>query len=459
MKYLLIKHRFLDIVLGGLCILPFLSTGIQGISPTVNLTVEGGVSLVGEHCPGTIRLFCEGVDLTTLRWRYNGDNVIYSFSTTDLPINSVTTNPAFINVELKFVASTPNDERFGNFVSVLTADIAQLQSQNVGSINCGDPGTIDTEPVNIRILQPSIPITPRVSLVVATYHSGTLRKIDVSWIKLEEDCPEFAATVVYELRLTGVQSRSLTANQTSCRSELCDESFSLNFSGKRANVTGYNLSLRARNNIGSSEAVMYQLKQQSNQYFSTEINATNCPSLRTQCVSEDSNLRNTTCSVSYGTDPTFMDLPNNINSSFDTPFTIAAGLSSNTTFFLAYSTPVRGLNAIILIVIRETLTTDVCEHGPNVASIVAPTVIILILLFIIGVVVFCCARKKIKHAEMYTCNCEKDDHKTEISKADKESAEQTDNMVDTNKDLHEEHAGSANVSNLIEDFESRGGGI
>ena len=66
---------------------------------------------------------------------------------------------------------------------------------------------------------------------------------------------------MYELRLTGVQSRSLTANQTSCRSELCDESFSLNFSGKRANVTGYNLSLRARNNIGSSEAVMYQLSK------------------------------------------------------------------------------------------------------------------------------------------------------------------------------------------------------
>ena len=142
------------------------------------------MSLVGEHCPGTIRLFCEGVDLTTLRWRYNGDNVIYSFSTTDLPMNSVTTNPAFISVELKFVASTPNDERFGNFVSVLTADITQLQSQNVGNINCGDPGTIDTEPVDIRVLQPSIPITPRVSSVIATYLFGALQTIDVSWIKL-----------------------------------------------------------------------------------------------------------------------------------------------------------------------------------------------------------------------------------------------------------------------------------
>ena len=36
---------------------------------SVSLTVEGGVSLVGEHCPGTVRLFCEGVDLTRLEWR------------------------------------------------------------------------------------------------------------------------------------------------------------------------------------------------------------------------------------------------------------------------------------------------------------------------------------------------------------------------------------------------------
>ncbi len=96
--------------------------------------------------------------------------------------------------------------------------------------------------------------------MIATIYNTDLRLYTV-FIFQEEDCPEFADTLVYELRLTGVQSRSLTANQTSCRSELCDESFSLNFSGKRANVTGYNLSLRARNNIGSSEAVMYQLSK------------------------------------------------------------------------------------------------------------------------------------------------------------------------------------------------------
>ena len=43
-------------------------------SELVSLTVEGGVSLVGPHCPGTVRLFCEGVDLTTFTWMYNGDS-------------------------------------------------------------------------------------------------------------------------------------------------------------------------------------------------------------------------------------------------------------------------------------------------------------------------------------------------------------------------------------------------
>ena len=48
-------------------------------SSSVSLTVEGGVSLVGEHCPGTVRLFCEGVDLTQLEWRlYHAENMYFS---------------------------------------------------------------------------------------------------------------------------------------------------------------------------------------------------------------------------------------------------------------------------------------------------------------------------------------------------------------------------------------------
>ncbi len=47
-------------------------------SSSVSLTVEGGVSLVGEHCPGTVRLFCEGVDLTLLQWRLYYNDSMYS---------------------------------------------------------------------------------------------------------------------------------------------------------------------------------------------------------------------------------------------------------------------------------------------------------------------------------------------------------------------------------------------
>ncbi len=46
-------------------------------SSSVSLTVEGGVSLVGEHCPGTVRLFCEGVDITLLEWRFYHDDNMY----------------------------------------------------------------------------------------------------------------------------------------------------------------------------------------------------------------------------------------------------------------------------------------------------------------------------------------------------------------------------------------------
>ncbi len=48
-------------------------------SSSVSLTVEGGVSLVGELCPGTVRLFCEGIGLTQLEWRLYHDENMYFF--------------------------------------------------------------------------------------------------------------------------------------------------------------------------------------------------------------------------------------------------------------------------------------------------------------------------------------------------------------------------------------------
>ncbi len=157
---------------------------IIGFTPFVSLTVEEEVSLVGEHCPGTVRLFCEGVDLTQLRWRYNGANRVYSFMTTDLPMSAVPSNPAFVHVQLINVTQTPSDPRFAQFISVLTVDITQLHSQNIASISCGDSGTIATEQVSVIPQQPSVPNSPVITAVTATYMSDLLITLEASWMEL-----------------------------------------------------------------------------------------------------------------------------------------------------------------------------------------------------------------------------------------------------------------------------------
>ena len=90
----------------------------------VSLTVEGGVSLVGPHCPRTVRLFCEGIELTFLGW-------------TTSPIYPGPTNPAFVSVNITNVSF---DEKIlkANFSSVLTVDLLELNKQNIQNISCGD---------------------------------------------------------------------------------------------------------------------------------------------------------------------------------------------------------------------------------------------------------------------------------------------------------------------------------
>ncbi len=246
-----------------------------GIAPSVSLTVDRNVSLVGEHCPGTIRLFCEGIDLSFMRWRYNGVSDIYSFRTTDQPMGLELSNSAFVHVELINVTQTPNDARFARFTSVLIVDIAQLEVQNVFNINCGDPGTIATEPVDVITLQLSVPSSPVISAVTATYKSGLLMTLNVSWMDLvsiiiihshrnyhvfhiqKVACLEFKTSLVYILNLAGPLSPA-KVNRTSCRGGICLALFS-NISGSVADV--YNLSLIARNDIGSSEETVYQISK------------------------------------------------------------------------------------------------------------------------------------------------------------------------------------------------------
>ena len=115
------------------------------------MTVEGGVSLVGPHCPGTVRLFCEGVDLSILRWRYNGNiDLITFFADATVPsVETITSSPAFISASLTNVAPNSGNPDFSNFSSELTVDISKLESESVNSIVCGDPSSFTSEPVDI----------------------------------------------------------------------------------------------------------------------------------------------------------------------------------------------------------------------------------------------------------------------------------------------------------------------
>ena len=155
---------------------------------SVSLTVEGGVSLVGEHCPGTVRLFCEGVNLVQLRWIYNGNNFIYSFvsdsdiSSTPIQLSSY---PAFLSVQLTNVSSQFLARGQTHFFSVLTVDVEQLQTQlRIIDISCGDVSTFETIQVDPIITQETTPDNPEISSISACYHSGLLNILQISWIKL-----------------------------------------------------------------------------------------------------------------------------------------------------------------------------------------------------------------------------------------------------------------------------------
>ena len=160
-------------------------------SELVSLTVEGGVSLVGPHCPGTVRLFCEGVDLTTFTWMYNGDIDIEDY----YPDDSVTTptstfNPAFVSVQLTAVSQSLLNPVFGNLSSILTVDLSQLEQQNIMSISCGDPAIRGTVPVDVHIVQDTVPANPQlqtlsVQLVTILEFDMTVFVVSISWMKLQ----------------------------------------------------------------------------------------------------------------------------------------------------------------------------------------------------------------------------------------------------------------------------------
>ncbi len=132
------------------------------VDSKVAFTVERGVSLVGELCPGTVRLFCEGVDLTHLRWSYNSTDQEIVFLELDdetRTINLSSSSP-FISVELSSVSQSA-ELAFGNLSSILTLNISQLEQQHITEIRCGDTATFDTVPVNVQLRQQSPPESPQ----------------------------------------------------------------------------------------------------------------------------------------------------------------------------------------------------------------------------------------------------------------------------------------------------------
>ena len=149
----------------------------------MHLTVLERENLVGEQCPGLVTLRCEGMDLTSLRWRYNGTNKIQSFIPTSvlMQLTQLNANPAFVSVQLINVTQTPNDARFAEFISILIVDINQFQTQNIQEINCGDPGTINSIEVNVATQPPTAPNSPMITTVTLIYTSGMLNSLSVQW--------------------------------------------------------------------------------------------------------------------------------------------------------------------------------------------------------------------------------------------------------------------------------------
>ncbi len=142
------------------------------------------MSLVGEHCPGTVRLFCEGINLNFMRWQYNGMN-LEDISATFFPSHTNKLNRIiyltypFVSVQL-LNFSQPIAYR-ADFFSVLAVDILGLHKQNVTSLSCGD----STNSTKLRVdISFTFPRNLTISSVSATYDEGNLINLKVQWMKL-----------------------------------------------------------------------------------------------------------------------------------------------------------------------------------------------------------------------------------------------------------------------------------
>ncbi len=122
-------------------------------------------------------MFCEGVDLTILRWSYNSTNKDITFFHPDDQAETITSMlaPFIESVELSKVTQSPQ-RNLGKFSSILTLNISQLEKQHITEITCGDPETSHNIPINVRLRQQLLPETPRLMNTAYEYPELT-----VSW--------------------------------------------------------------------------------------------------------------------------------------------------------------------------------------------------------------------------------------------------------------------------------------
>ncbi len=160
---------------------------------SVNLfTEDGKEKLSGSHCPATIKLICNAVDVHFLRWTYNNPIYITSFQTdneknVDLIMTDHTAFPFVQLTQFNVYQNQENQQRI-NASAILNTNLSELYKQNIEIISCGGSvSVIKTISVNISILQPSFhSVSPNVyTSVLVRYESGLLSSIDVSWRKFQ----------------------------------------------------------------------------------------------------------------------------------------------------------------------------------------------------------------------------------------------------------------------------------
>ncbi len=157
----------------------------EEVYSSVSLTVEGGVSLVGEHCPGTVRLFCEGVDLTLLQWRLYYNDSMYSsekFMTDSVNgTKKVFNNSSFGSVSVELVQVSQHSSKvFANFSSILILELSQIATE-IHRISCGDPVNNNDTSVNISIVKETLPDVSNFSVRINTSSVPSIVILAVTW--------------------------------------------------------------------------------------------------------------------------------------------------------------------------------------------------------------------------------------------------------------------------------------